>query len=559
MNYIFQMETSKTPPGNAGLTELRAFLQNPEDGACIDVLQKYNLPVSFETKNFEDGSVFLFIDAGLNGFISDLDSAKLMPNIAAVLSKGMVPDWTPQAVQVQTTAEIIKKALANDDVFVIYGSKGIAKLFSELVSAILGQERTLLPTLPLDEYKSKLMAMFGTKNGLAKKLETAYSKFEESAQTHEGALKILGEIFAASIELQGGEYFHEIKNIMDAIGQGILEKKHKSHSIKPHISALPHNPAKYEDCGKLLLDDIIGRLREVAATHEEELLLERLEKLALNDTLDEAWFAELADTRKQLLLFYSPSHYPFISGEQRKHIMEVLSKAIQSETLTTGKQQTKTILTTYIESITENTLKKYRRPFDGTQPFLLGSTCIIDMDACTSGRAIKEAIYKSDKIIMLGSNLNELFHTALSGANEQSALDKKERVAICGMDSPNIKQVWYHPEKFSLLDFFSQTAGKMLSFGILTTSPWHDLEKMLDGSGIGSVVYKVGNLSELYYDVFDVLVWFVEPGEGEQMLSSAYARVSEVLVFVADADTLAPYSPLLGLYKQIPGDDVYGR
>ena len=328
--------------------------------------------------------------------------------------------------------------------------------------------------------------------------------------------------------------------------------------IARHIYALPHNLVKYEDNGKTVLDDTIGRLGEVVSTHEEEHLLRQLQKLAGSEILDDAWFDELAEIRKQLMLGFLAPKNPFISCELRGQIMDVLSMYKQSEATACGDTRNKDIFSQYIENITADMLSRYRSLLDGTRPFLCGGVCVVDMDACTDIDAIGEAFCKSEKIILLGSQMMGVFRAALAGANVQSAMDGKLRIALSGMSHPNVRRMWYNPERFVIVDFVRQKAGNFLSFGILASSPRPDLAKKLESAGIGSIVYKVGSLRDLYYDVFDVLIWFFEPGDGDHMLSSAYARASDTLVFVGDPDGLGPDSPLLRIYKNLVGEDIYG-
>ena len=571
MNYIFPMETSSTPPKNAGLAEMRAFLRYPEDGFFLDVLIKYELPASYEIKRFDDGSAFMCIEIELSGQIGEIDIAKLPPRIAAIMGKGIDSEWEPPSGFTHDPTEIVKKALASDDVFVIYGNTGLPRLFSDLVSGILGPETASFPDISLDEYKNQLLAKLGTKNELTSKFETAYDQFNRRALTHEDALKILGEIYTAVLEIQDDKSFYELRKIVDILGQGgygirlgentnwrNIEKNNRQ-KIMRHIYSLPHNRIKYEDNGKIVLADTIDRLGEVVSTQEEELLLNNLRKLEGDETLDETWFDELANTRKQLMLAFLAPQNPFILGELKEQIMDILSKYKQSNAAVKGSSPNKSIFAWYIEHITMDNLNKYRRPFDGTLPFLCGGVCIVDMDACADEIAIGEAFCKSKKIIVLGSQMTGLFRSVLLGANTQSAVDRKPRIAFCGMNSPNVKRIWYYPEKLVIVDFVRQNSEKVLSFGILTSRPRPDLASALESSDIGSIVYKIGSLRDLYYDVFDVLIWFFESGEEDHMLSSAYVRVSDTLVFVGDPNGLAPDSSLLQIYNTLTEDDIYGK
>ena len=552
MSYIFPLEKSNVPNKNAGLAELRAFLVHPEDGVFLDELVKYEVPASYEVKRFDDGSAFVCIKIELDGQIGDLSFTKLPLRIAAILTKGMDSEWTSRDRFRQDPVDLVKQALASDDVFVIYGNMGLPKLFSDLVGGILGLDVAKLPDIPLDEYKNQLLLRLGSEDALSSKFDSAYELFNQSPQTRASALKILGEIYDEKSIL-------ELRKIMDLLRQGDGGFDHRQQKIIRHIYSLPHNLVKYEDNGKAVLADTIERLREVASSQEEGHLLDRLQKLSGDEILDDAWFDELADIRKQLMLIYLAPPNPFISGELRSQIMDVLSMHSRSDAAVCGSTRNKSIFTQYIEDITSEMLSRYRNQFNGTVPFVCCGVCVIDMDACTNKLAIGEALCNSEKIILLGSQMTGVYRRFLLGANARSAVDGKPRIGYSGITSSNVRRMWYYPETLDVTDFVRQNAEKMLSFGILASNPRPDLAKKLESSDIGSIICKIGSLHDLYYDVFDMLIWFVESTDGDHMLSSAYARVSDTLVFVGDPDGLPVDSLLLQIYNALAGEDIYGK
>ena len=470
MNYIFPLETSNVPSDNAGLADMRAFLRCPEDGVFLDLLLKYELPASYEIKRFDDGSAFMCIDIKLSGHVGDVDITKLPLRIAAILAKGMDSEWEPSDGHSQDHTEIVRKALASKDVFVIYGNTGLPKLFSDLVSGILGPEIASFPDVSLDEYKNHLLTKLGAKNKQASSFETAAAQFEQRAKTYEDAIKILCEIYTAALETYDDKSFLELRKIMDVLWQrdydtGLSKNLNwcrNKEKIKRHIYSLPHNRIKYEDNGKMVLADTIDRLRGIVSTQEEERLLNNLQKLADNETPDDVWFNELADIRKQLMLAYSVSLSPFVSSELREQIMDIFTMYKQNEAAVSVDIRNKSIFEEYINSITNDILDKYRRPFDGTRPFHCSGVCVIDMDACADSIAIGQAFCNAEKVILLGSQMAGVFRSAFLGANAQFAVDGKQRIAFSGMNFPNIKRI-----------------------------PRPNLEKVLESSDIGSTICKL--------------------------------------------------------------------
>ena len=305
MNYIFPLTSSNTPHENVGLAKMKAFLRFPEDGAILDELAKYDVPSSFEIKRFEDGSAFICIENSLNGQVGN-------------------------------------------------------------------HHRASFPKISLEEYKNRLQSKIASKNELSSKIDAACDKLKQRVHTHEDTLMILGEIYTAVTGYCDDKPINELRKIMDElkIKLGFSGRSNKviRQRIVRHIYSLPHHPLKYEDNGKMMLNDIVHRLTDVVSKPEEKQLHNKLNELEKNQTLDEAWFDELADIRKQLMLSFMDAKNPFISNNLKEQILDVLLSCKQSVQAASNNASSKRIIQEYIDSVTIDMLDKYQHQFNGTPP-----------------------------------------------------------------------------------------------------------------------------------------------------------------------------------------------
>ena len=178
------------------------------------------------------------------------------------------------------------------------------------------------------EYKNQLQSK------LVSRIDEAYDQFEQSVRTHEDALKIIGEIYAALIGYCDDKLVSELRKIMDELKTSVQLSGRSNKTIRQkivrHIYALPHHKVKYEDNGKMILNDVIQRLESVVSKPEEKQLHNKLKKLEKNQTLDVAWFDKLTDIRKKLMLSFMDAKNPFISNNLKEQILNVLSSCKQN-------------------------------------------------------------------------------------------------------------------------------------------------------------------------------------------------------------------------------------
>ncbi|MCL2400195.1 MAG: hypothetical protein FWC91_10715 [Defluviitaleaceae bacterium] len=627
--HILPLDTSGiTPRCTKKLWNLRPFLIEPKDVSLIEHLYAYDVPHVFTiTNEVKDNKTNTFLCIATfpgklsasgdlqtyNNWVSELTPySKLLseapPHLSAMIFSGWVASKSAPLDPFETEAfdefpaPTAEAALLCKDIFVIYGKRGLSKVFTAIVHELLMNEEFLSSSkgiLTADQYKKRILVKNRPDFSLVDRVEMIRVNFENFAFTYHGAISALQEVYLDIVPLLNRDIQYAYNNIMNELTTGTFRGSESISDatnyaalkrLRRSVYALPTNTIVYEDNGDTIIKETILRIEllpiEAAVDKMKDGLsaLKELSESINSDTSSppsEEWFGRLKKIRKNLLNALNPGDfYPgriiYLSNYHKNRIISLLG--LTATTLQDNIEQAfnkkNEILLDYLKNIDPKAMHKYLNPLDGTRPFVHKGTAVIDMDACYSESAAMEAAINADRLIMLGGFDKGLFYMMV-----QAALYRQQKDGINRL----IKYVPYDPEEFDeyedvaddltfgwvfrkskkgpLAPHVLEMFDKRYSIGILTPdqSTGYDIDRELKIFGVDTTKLRIGTLSNLYHETFDVLYWLPSKNADERSLYVSIAKVKKCLVVVWGEKTVDADSPLRDIYDICAGDDKHGR
>ena len=557
MSLVYKLIMHVAPPKNASLAVMRAFLQDPLDGEQLERLLSYNMPASFSIKTFDDDVSFIIIEPQLPDEIMGIDM-KAMPIITwTILAKGIGGRWMPGEGYSADPGDIVKKALSCEDIFVVYGPNKTSEIYSRLVAEILGHDSMSFPDVTVEAYRRRLSALVSPVDPAAQKLETLRVQIEQYAQTYESAMEVIKEAYQLTAPIGEAALLLELGKIMEDLGRPRPVPKRTTDMLR-QVDALPDTAQKFADNGLHQIHDFHHRLMDFSLSKELQAAAASIREHCEAGHRQEL-FVAIKEFKRVFFREHLPSKSPFITEALRNRIIFAISQSRARAATRQPASSRVALFERYLENIDIECLYKYRRQFDGTRPFLCGSTAVIDMDAVQDESEMRRAIESAQRVIALGGCAEGLFSLMMMGAHAQALVDGSQRIASCGRRHVNINRIWYYPTSLDITSFVMERTQLGQSVGVLTTFEKPDLLRQLTGSGLHHSKYRIGTLRDLYYDEFDVLIWFFEPFEERRMMQAANARAKDTLALVGDPNELPKNSPLTEFYHACAGDERYGK
>jgi len=455
--YALEMSINHSPPADAGLTVLRAFLQEPEDVLLVDTLLTYKVPMFFTVRTFLNSKSFLCITIFPGTVKKGADSQKwlqtlvpygkllskrcTLPHLPTLLFNGAEHelDWLTiyRNADESDIGKIIEDALLTPDIFVINGRE-LSRIFAQIVQRLIGV--TQGKTFTIEEYKKRLSKKIHTDTRVLDLAATLSKRFENSAFTRTVALEELEIFYMEALPLLSKGLLTKINESMDELRLSPKTSDMTLQRILRSLYALPQNITAYEDNGTTVINEAIVRLSSYDKCPPG--YLSELKTLAnsydssngSNGSSDDSskWLEQLTAIRNKLLIALTPSKDVYISGTQRHKITTSLNESIQELSAYTkqASNQKNAILNDYIKKINPTILDKYTNPTNINRPFVHKGIAVIDMDTCEP--EITETIATAKKIILLGSQNRDLFLLFLQAAWLQQQKDGQKRVALFG-------------------------------------------------------------------------------------------------------------------------------
>jgi len=553
--YVLPLDTSNRPSAKLQLQDFRAFLQHTCDIDIIDLLVKYDVPVSFQIVDSEDGTSLCIAVNTVEGI-----PAGLPDHFAAILGVGM-GEASRLGVE-RTKAEtdlniVVKNALACDDVFVIHGVGDLSPVFAELVGCLIGSEPLLCAEGSFESYKKRVASRVNRSHPTAQRLEALLIQSEQYAMTLDRAREDLREAFMLSVSWADRGTVAKINEIIGEIPvQG--RKSSRIDRLTRSVYSLPHHPIIYEDNGASVIEETLARLKEPATPAAAKELTKGLAQLAKTYDASDEWFTMLKELRKNLMATLTPAENPFVSNETQQRISNIL-KELHGMFLQKSEEENASrvgIINWFLQNLDIETLDKHRLPADGTKPFVLNGVAVIDMDACTDEAPVS-ALSGAKRAVLLGRHRAGLFDMFYRGAKGLEKKDGQTRVVMFGNEPEPVYRYWMYPSASSLSveGFVYKCLDSGQSVGVLSRGSAPDFCKEF----ANVTRFKAGNLRDFYHDVFDVLILRADGGINRHDLSIAKSKALHSLVVIGDPMKLHADSPLRDFYHSCVGDDTYGR
>lgn len=402
-NYILPMDSALSPHTTDNLSFLIPFLQNPFDGALVELLLKLDIPVDFAVKHKsinEDDKAFLCIST----FPDEPEYRKLPPHLAITIYNNEPP--------------------------AIYSKDDNKDIYVELVLNALGGSFTRedFPKLDFEEYKNRvnLDASFTT---ILDRVNEIKEDFEAYDFTYQGALTALQEIYDLVLPLLKKEALFTLREAINLLITGSVRVPRPRPDLVRLIDSvydLPCNKLTYDDDGDAIIDEVILRLK----SRPESDTLADLRK-NYNDSSD--WYESVKNIRENLIVSLKNeiklAENLYITPDVK--VIPALESVIHALSGKTPVPEND-VLIKYIENIRPDTMHKYLSPFDGSRPFSHKGTVIIDTTACHDGSVIVESLSNAKRFIIVGNydrdrfiNFIKTFKTADNSLNivEQTTFD----------------------------------------------------------------------------------------------------------------------------------------
>jgi len=445
--YTLEMDANHSPPADADLAVLRAFLQEPADVQLVDTLLAYKVPMFYTVRTFLNGKGFLCI-ATFPGMVKKgtkprkwlqtltpygklLSEPCTLPHLPTLLFNGAEHelDWLTiyRSADESDIGKIIEDALLSPDIFVINGRE-LSRIFAQIVQRLIGNTRA--KSIPLDEYKARLSAQIHTDTRVIDLAADLKNRLEKSAFTRKAILEEMEKFYIEALPFLPKGVLAKMNKSLDKLRSRSKTNNPDIPRVLRSVYALPLNIVAYEDSGQTVINEAIVRLSNYDKCSPKDL--SALKKHASSYDGSTEWFEQLAKLQKKMLIALTPSKDVYISGIQRHKIISLLNEAIQKLS-TRAKQssnQKNAILNEYINAIEPDVLEKYSNPTNINRPFIHKGIAVIDMDTCEID--VIDTIASAKKIILLGSQNRDLFLLFLQAAWLQQQKDGQKRVALFG-------------------------------------------------------------------------------------------------------------------------------